>query len=187
MNNANNTQKFLERVALEKQASELLKGSYNTNESEISHLLNNKSQKHASGKLKEYKQLLNTCKFKLCVYFDVDKWGRSYTIEEKKQGKHRRFIPSVDKVRTVINEENGLNTLIDYCLQNQKTIDAAQIILIDKINGEEIQVFKFNAKNVAASQFVQMEFKTNEFGNTYFNRLLDTPLRTDKIRYYDKN
>jgi hypothetical protein len=183
----NNTQKFLQNLALEKQANELLKASYNVNESEINALLNNKSNKHASGKLKEYKQLLNTCKFKLCVYFDVDKWGRQYTVEEKKQGKHRRFIPSVDKVRNVLNEEQGLNVLIDYCLQNQNKIDAAQIILIDKLEGVEHLVFKFNAKNVGASQFVECEFKTNEYGNTYFNRLLDTPLRTDKIRYYDKN
>lgn len=183
----NNTQKFLERVALEQQANDLLKASYNTNEAEISHLLNNKGQKHASGKLKEYKQLLNTCKFKLCVYFDVDKWGRQYTVQEKKEGKHRRFIPSVDRVRNVVNEELSLNTLIDYCLQNQNKIDAAQIILIDKIAGEEIQIFKFNAKHVMSSQFVQMEFKTNEYGNTYFHRLLEAPLRTDKIRYYDKD
>jgi len=60
------TEEFLKRIALERQADQLLKGSYNTNEAEISHLLNNKSQRHASGKLKEYKQLLNTCKFKLC-------------------------------------------------------------------------------------------------------------------------
>lgn len=182
-----NTENFLKRIALEQQADALLKGSYNTNEAEISHLLNNKSQRHASGKLKEYKALLNTCKFKLCVYFDVDKWGRAFTVQEKKEGKHRRFIPSVDKVRTVINEEQGLNVLIDYCLQNQNKIDAAQIILIDKLQGLEFLVFKFNAKNVSASQFVECEFKTNEFGNTYFHRLLDTPLRTDKIRYYDKD
>jgi len=182
-----NTQNFLQRVALEKQANDLLKASYNTNEASVSHLLNNKGHKHASGKLKEYKQLLNTCKFKLCVYFDVDKWGRQYTVQEKKEGKHRRFIPSVDRVRNVTNEELALNTLIDYCLQNQSKIDAAQIILVDKIQGEEYQIFKFNAKNVVASQFVEVEFKTNEFGNTYVNRLLDTPLRTDKIRSYDKD
>lgn len=182
-----NVQKFLQRVELEKQATDLLKASYNTNEAEISHLLNNKSNKHASGKLKEYKQLLNTCKFKLCVYFDVDKWGRQYTIQEKKEGKHRRFIPSVDRVRNVTNEELALNTLIDYCLQNQNKIDAAQIILIDKLQGLEQLIFKFNAKNVSASQFVQIEFKTNEYGNTYVNRLLDEPIRTDKIRYYDKD
>ena len=183
----NNTENFLKRVALEQQANELLKGSYNTNEAEISTLLNNKGHKHASGKLKEYKQLLNTCKFKLCVYFDVDKWGRQYTIEEKKEGKHRRFIPSVDRVRNVTNEEQGLNVLIDYCLQNQNKIDAAQIILIDKLQGLEFQIFKFNAKNVIASQFVEIEFKTNEYGNTFVNRILDTPLRTDKIRYYEKD
>lgn len=183
----NNTENFLKKLALEKQANELLKASYNTNEAEIHTLLNNKGQRHASGKLAEYKVLLNTCKFKLCVYFDVDKFGRAFTVEEKKQAKHRRFIPSVDKVRNVTNEEQGLNVLIDYCLQNQNKIDAAQIILIDKLEGVEHLVFKFNAKNVALSQFVECEFKTNEFGNTYFNRLLDTPLRTDKIRYNDKN
>lgn len=182
-----NTENFLKRVALEQQADALLKGLYNTNEAEISHLLNNKGQKHASGKLKEYKQLLNTCKFKLCVYFDVDKWGRQYTIEEKKEGRHRRFIPSVDRVRNVTNEEQGLNVLIDYCLQNQNKIDAAQIILIDKFEGLEYLVFKFNAKNVIASQYVDMEFKTNEHGNTHYHKLLDNPLRTDKIRSYEKD
>jgi hypothetical protein len=150
-------------------------------------LLNNKTSKHTSGKLLEYKRLLNTCKFKLCVYFDVDKWGRQYTTQEKINAKHRRFIPSVDRVREVINEELALNTLIDYCLQNQSKIDAAQIILIDKLQGVEHQIFKFNAKNVMSSQFVQCEFKTNEYGHTYFSRLLDTPLRTDKIRYYEKD
>ncbi len=182
-----NVQKFLQRVELEKQANDLLKASYNTNEAEISHLLNNKSNKHASGKLKEYKQLLNTCKFKLCVYFDVDKWGRQYTVQEKKDGKHRRFIPSVDRVRNVTNEELALNTLIDYCLQNQNKIYAAQIILIDKLQGVEQLIFKFNAKNVSSSLFCQIEFKTNEYGNTYVHRLLDEPIRTDKIRYYDKD
>ena len=165
-------QKFLQNLASNKQADELL---------------NNKSNKHASGKLAEYKQLLNTCKFKLMVYFTVDKWGRPYTVQEKKEGKHRRPIPSVDRVRNVINEELGFNTLIDYCLQNQNKLDAAQIYLIDKLQGLEIQVFKFNAQNVAASQFCEMEFKTNEYGNTYYNRLLDTPLRTDKIRNYEKD
>jgi hypothetical protein len=165
----------------------LLNAPNNTNEGDVAHLLNNKGQRHASGKLKEYKQLLNTCKFKLTAYFDVDKWGRQFTIQEKKENKHRRYIPSVDRVRTVTNEELGLNTLIDYCLQNQSKLDAAQIILIDKIEGFEHLVFKFNAKNVAASQFVEMEFNTNEYGNTHFKRLLDAPLRTDKIRYYDKD
>lgn len=155
----------------------------NTNEADLSHLLNNKSNKHASGKLAEYKRLLGTCKFKLIVYFDVDKWGRNYTVQEKKEGKSRRYIPSVDKVRDVHNEENGLNTLIDYCLQNQSKLDAAQIILVDRVQGEEIQVFKFNAKNVSQSLFVQMEFKQNEYGNTYFKQLLEPPLRVDKIRY----
>ena len=163
------------------------KNTGTTDEAEIAHLLNNKSHKHASGKLQEYKRLLSTCKFKLCVYFDVDKWGRQYTMQEKKDNKHRRFIPSVDRVRNVTNEELGLNTLIDYCLQNQSKIDAAQIILIDKLQGEEYLIFKFNAKNVSASQFIELEFKTNEFGNTYYQRLLDQPLRTDKIRSYDKN
>lgn len=182
-----NVQNFLNKVALEKQANELLKASYNTNEADLSHLINNKGQRHASGKLEEYKRLLNTCKFKLVVYFDVDKWGRQFTIAEKKENKHRRFIPSIDKVRNVINEELGLNTLIDYCLQNQNKLDASAIYLIDKLQGLEIQVFKFNAKNIASSEFVNMEFKTNEYGNTYYNRLLDTPIRTDKIRSYDKN
>ena len=72
-------------------------------------------------------------------------------------------------------------------MQNQNKLDAAQIYLIDKLQGLEIQVFKFNAQNVAASQFCEMEFKINEYGNTYYNRLLDTPLRTDKIRNYDKD
>ncbi len=149
-------------------------------------ILNNRSNKHASGKLSEYKTLLNTCKFKLMVYFTVDKWGRHYTVEEKKQGKHRRPIPSVDRVRNVINEELAFNTLIDYCLKNQNKLDAAQIYLIDKIEGVEIQVFKFNAANVAASQFCEMEFKTNKYGNRYYHKLLDTPLRTDKIRKYEE-
>lgn len=183
----NNTQNFLQRIAIEQQADALLKASYNTNEAEISHLLNNKGQRHASGKLQEYKKLLNTCKFKLCVYFDVDKWGRPYTVEEKKAAKHRRFIPSVDRVREVVNEELGLNTLIDYCLQNQNKIDAAQIIMIDKLQGLEFQIFKFNAKNVIASEFVEVEFKTNQYGNTHVHRLLGTPLRTDKIRSYEKD
>lgn len=165
----------------------LLNAPNNTNEADIAHLLNNKGQRHASGKLKEYKQLLNTCKFKLLAYFDTDKWGRQYTVQEKKENKHRRYIPSVDRVRNVTNEELAFNTLIDYCLQNQNKLDAAQIILIDKLQGLEIQVFKFNAKNVAASLFCEMEFNTNEYGNTYFKRLLDEPIRTDKIRYYDKD
>lgn len=177
-----NTEKFLEKIT----ELDIEHPLYKTFEN-VGGLLNNKGYKHASGKLKEYKTLLNTCKFKLCVYFDVDKWGRQYTTEEKKAAKHRRFIPSVDRVREIINEELALNTLIDYCLQNQSKIDAAQIILIDKLQGEEIQIFKFNAKNVMQSQYVNIEFKTNEYGNTYYKRLLDAPLRTDKIRNYGKD
>lgn len=180
-----NVETFLNRLALEKEADKLLKASYNTDEKSMQEIANNKSNKYASGKLTEYKRLLNTCKFKLVVYFGTDKWGRQFTLEEKKQNLHRRFIPSVDRVRETINEELGLNTLIDYCLQNQNRIDAAQIILIDRIGGEEIQIFKFNAKNISASQFVQMEFKKNDYGNTHFIKLLETPLRVDKIRNYE--
>ena len=177
---------FLERIELEKQADTLLKSSYNTNEAGLSHLLNNKGQRHASGKLEEYKRLLNTCKFKLVVYFSNDKFGRPYTIEEKIQAKHRRFIPSVDRVRDTINEELGLNTLIDYCLQNQSVIEAGQIILIDRLNNEELTIFKFNSKIISASQYCQMKFKTNEFGNTYFEKMLETPLRIDTIKNFKK-
>jgi len=145
-------------------------------------ILNNKSQIQASGKLSEYKRLLNTCKFKLIAYFDVDKWGRPYTIAEKKQAQHRRHIPSNDKVRNVINEELSFNILIDYCLKNAKNLDSAMIIIIDKLNSEEITVFKFDAQNISLSKFTQMQFKTDEFGNTYYIKCIEPPIRVDKMR-----
>lgn len=145
-------------------------------------LLNNKSHVHASGKLAEYKTLLNTCKFKLMAYFKCDKYGREYTVEEKKAGKHRRPIPSNDKVRNVHDEELGLNTLIDYCLQNASGLDAAQIYLIDRVGGYEHMIFKFNSRNIAQSEFRNVEFKKSEYGSTFFSRMLDEPIRTDKIR-----
>jgi hypothetical protein len=173
---------FLQKIKLQKEADALLKASYNTNEASVAHLLNNKSDRHATGKLAEYKQLMNTCKFKLVVYFRVDKWGREFTVQEKKEGKHRRPIPSVDRVGKKHDEELSLNTLIDYCLKNAANIDSAQIFLNDRINGNELMVFKFNAQTIAASDFREMLFKTNEYGNRYFMTMIDQPIRTDKIK-----
>jgi len=145
-------------------------------------LLNNKSHVHASGKLTEYKTLLSTCKFKLTAYFKVDKWGRNFTMDEIKNKRHRRFIPSVDKVRNVHDEELGLNTLIDYCIQNASRLFSAQIYLIDRVGGEELLIFKFNAQNIAASDFREASFKKSDFGSTFFSHMIDQPIRTDKIR-----
>ena len=177
-----NVNKFLEQVKLQKQADTLLKASYNTNEGQVAYLLNNKSDKHATGKLAEYKQLMNTCKFKLVVYFRVDKWGREFSVQEKKQGLHRRPIPSVDRVGKKHDEELALNTLIDYCLKNAANIDSAQIFLNDRINGNELMVFKFNAQTIAASDFREMYFRTDEHGRRYFVGMADQPIRTDKIK-----
>src|SRR5260221_13733317 len=82
---------------------------------DVARLLNNKNHNHAGGKAAEYKQLLEHCKFKMSVYWKFDKWGRAYTLEEKmcKPPKNRRHIPSIDRVRRITNEEDGLNYLID--------------------------------------------------------------------------
>jgi hypothetical protein len=183
-----NVTNFLEKVKLQQQADELLKAQINglnTNESSVSHLINNKKHTYASGKLAEYRRLLKICKFKLVVYFINDKWGRPYTMQEIKEGKNKRPIPSVDVVRNVLNEEQGYNVLIDYCLKNQSNIQAGAIYLIDKKEGYEHTVFKFDARNIILSQNIEMEFITNEHGNRYYNRLLERPIRTDKIRNHD--
>lgn len=153
---------------------------------DVSRLLNNKSDRHASGKLLEYQRLLEHCKFKLAVYWTYDKWGRPYTLEEKmcKPAKNRRYIPSVDRVRRITNEEDGLSTLINKCLQEVSRMDSAQIYLIDRVQGLEHMVFKFDVKNVGKSLYTEMKFETNAYGHRYFVDFIDEPIRTDAIRNY---
>lgn len=178
---------FLNRIELQKAADKLLKDSYRTDESEIAHLVNNDSSRHATGKLAQYKVLLNTCTFKLAVYFDVDKFGRQYTIEEKKNRQHLRHIPSNDAVNGKTNHEQALNELIQYCLDNCSRIDAAQLYYIDRFNGLEHYIFRFDAKNIARSDFRQVGFKQHHLtGATIVDKLLDAPIRTDKIKTYNK-
>jgi hypothetical protein len=179
----NQVNQFLQKIQLEKQADLLLKQSYKTNEADIAHLLNNKSNRHATGKLTEYKILLNTCAFKLVVYWRLDKFNREFTVQEKRENKHRRFIPSVDQIGKKRDQEIGLNTLIDYCLQNANRLDAAQIYYNDRINNQELLIFKFNAQNIAASDFREIQFKTNEFGSRYFEKMIDEPIRVDTIKF----
>ena len=70
----------IESAALHAEAEILYQQSYYKDEKTISDLLNNTTQRHATGKLAQYKILLKTCVFKAALYFDVDKWGRQYTI-----------------------------------------------------------------------------------------------------------
>lgn len=179
----NQATEFLKKIQLEKQATMLLKQSYNTDESSVDHLLNNKTNRHATGKLAEYKKLLNTSAFKLVVYWKVDKFNREFTVQEKINNKHRRFIPSVDQIGKKRDQEIGLNTLIDYCLQNANRLDAAQIYYVDRINYQELLIFKFNAQNIYASDFREIQFKTNEYGSRYFEKMIDEPIRVDTIKF----
>ena len=177
-----NVNEFLNKVKAVKEFEAQQKAAYNTNEEAVAHLLNHRSQSYANGKLEEYRVLLNTCKFKLIVYWKFDKWNREYTVTEKKAGQSKRPIPSIDKVGNKYDEELAYNTLIDKCLKEHSRMDAAQIYLIDRANGFEHMVFKFNVQNIQRSEFVEMEFVTSEkTGARYFNKMLDRPLRTDKI------
>ena len=178
-----NVNEFLTKIKANAEAEKLQKAAYNTNEESVSHLLNHRSQSYAQGKLEEYRVLLNTCKFKLVIYWKFDKWNRPYTVNEKKAGQSKRPIPSIDKVGTKYDEELGLNTLIDKCLKEFSRMDAAQIYLIDRVNGYEHMIFKFNVQNIGRSEFTELEFMTSEkTGARYFNKMLDKPLRTDKIK-----
>lgn len=183
-----NVNEFLEKIKANKEAEALQKSVYNTNEESIAHLLNQRSQTYAQGKLEEYKVLLNTCKFKLVIYWTFDKWGRAFTVEEKKAGRNRRPIPSIDKVGKNYDEEQGLNTLIDKCLKECNRMDSAQIFLMDRVNGFEHMIYLFDVKNMARTRFTELEFTTSEkTGARYFSQMLDKPLRTDKIRISHEN
>lgn len=153
---------------------------------DIARLLNNKKNSGAYGKVAEYKLLLEHCKFKLAVYWTFDKFGRPYTLQEKmcKPPKNRRHIPSVDRVRRITNEEEGFDVLVNKCLNEVSLMDSAQIYLIDRVQGFEHMVFKFDTKNVMRSQYTQMDFKTNDYGHRYFVDFIDKPIRTDKIISY---
>ena len=177
-----NVTEYLNKVALEKQATALLKASYNTNESSVGHLLHHDSNRYATGKLAEYERLLKICKFKLTVYWTYNKWGVPYTVEQKMKGENRRPIPSVDQVGKVYNEETGFLVLVDKVLKQCARMDSAQIYLIDKVAGLEHMVVKFNTQNMILTDHREMEFKTNEHGRRYFVGMVDQPIRTDKIR-----
>lgn len=183
-----NVNEFLEKIKANKVAEAAQKAAYNTNEESIAHLLNNGVQSYAHGKLEEYKVLLNTCKFKLIIYWTFDKWGRPFTVEEKKAGKNRRPIPSVDRVGKKFDEEEALNTLIDKCLKQCNRMDSAQIFLMDRVNGFEHMIYLFDVKNMARTRFTELEFTTSEkTGARFFSQMLDKPLRTDKIRMNYEN
>jgi len=181
-----NVTEFLNKIKANKELEAREKAAYNTNEESIAHLLNHGVDSYAHGKLEEYKVLLGTCKFKLVVYWTFDKWGRPYTVAEKmeKPPKNRRTIPSVDLVNKVYDEEQGLNTLIDKVLKQCARMDAAQIYLMDRVNGYEHMVYSFDTKNMSRTRLTDLEFMTSEkTGARYFNKMLDKALRTDKIRF----
>lgn len=179
-----NVNEFLDTVRANKQAEALLKANYNTNEESVAHLLNHRSESYAQGKLEEYRILLETCKFKLVVYWTNDKWGRPFTVPEKKAGENRRPIPSVDLVGRVYDEEQGLNTLINKVLKECSLMDSAQIYLMDRVDRLEHMVYLFDVKQMSRTRFTELEFKTSEqTGARFFSKILDTKaLRTDKMR-----
>lgn len=180
-----NVNEFLDKIKANKLAEAAQKAAYNTNEESVAHLLNHRSESYAQGKLEEYRILLNTCKFKLVVYWTFDKWGRPYTVEEKmaKPPKNRRPIPSIDKTGHVYDEQLGLDTLVDKVLKECKRMDSAQIYLMDRVNGYEHMVYLFDTKNMGRTRFTDLQFKTSEqTGAKYFDKMLEKPLRTDPIR-----
>lgn len=179
-----NVKTFLE--LLKKSNTEDLNTRSNIDEDSISIdlLTGLNNHKNVYGKASEYKRMLNTCKFKLCAYYTFDKWNKPYTVNEKINKLHRRYIPSIDTINKRYNEEQALNVLIDYCLRKYDRLDAAQIYYIDRVNNLEHLIFKFNAANVMLSENVQIEFQTNEQTNsTYFKRFIDSPIRTENLKY----
>jgi hypothetical protein len=150
--------------------------------------INRETRPQISGKAAQYKKQLATCKFKLVVYFNVDKAGRYYTQPEKDANKNRQYIPSLDYYneagRPTIRHDIAHTQLIDYCLQKADRIQSATLYLLDYIEETEQTIFVFNAKNIALSQYINPIFKTHEAGGVFFNGLESAPLRVDKMRFY---
>ena len=181
-----NVQEFLTRLTKEKNADALQRSTFNTDESSIDALLGlDKHKMNVKGKAAEYKRLLSTCKFKIALYFTYDKWNRPYTTDEKKERLHRRYVPSLDKINGIVDEKKAYDVLIDYCMRKYDRLDAAQIYLIDRHNGLEHYIFRFDARVIMNSECTPLEFKTHEItGGTFFNKFIDEPIRSEPIKFY---
>lgn len=177
--------KGLESIALQQQADALLQQSYYKDEKAIADLLNNTTHRHATGKLAQYKILLGTCKFKAALYFDVDKYGRQYTVAEKKNRDNLKHLPSNDAQNGVTNHQIGFEDLIEQIWKYTRRLDAAQVFYVDRLAGYEYMIANINTQNVMKSTFVPLLFKKSELtGSIIFDKIDGQPLRTDKIRVY---
>lgn len=181
-----NVAEFLNRITAEKNADAKLRSEFNIDESSINDLLGLDKHKTVNGKAAEYKRLLKTCKFKIALYFTYDKWNKPYTVQEKMNKKHRRYVPSLDKINGIVDEKKAYNVLIDYCMRKYDRLDAAQIYLVDRVNGLEHYIFRFDARQIMNSECIPLDFKNNDTtGGTYFNKFLNTPLRSEPIKFYN--
>lgn len=189
MENLTNVQKYIQRVIAEQKAADEQKARFKMNESQLNEI-NRPTRPDVYGKAAQYKKQLATCKFKLAVYFNLDKSGRPYTQIDKDQNFNRQYIPSFDYYneggRPIIRHDIAHSQLIDYCLQKADRIQSATMYLIDYIDETESTIFVFNSKNIALSQYVNPIFKTHKNGGVFVDGLEGAPLRVDKMRYFNK-
>ena len=153
--------------------------------------INNKSDKQPHGKAADKNSRINTCKFKLVVWFNQDKNGNYYSVSDKRQNLNRKYITSIDfrngaEGKRYVDHQTAHETLINYCMQNMSAIDKAILIVNDFLEEQELTIFIFNPANIKASQYVQPIFKESTNGGIYYNGLLDAPLKVDKMRYYEQ-
>lgn len=190
MENTNNTDKilnYIERVKAENRAHEERKILFKMSKAQLEQI-NRETRPEVYGKAAQYKKQLATCKFKLVVYFNVDKSGRHYTQLEKDQNKNRQYIPSLDYYneagKPIIRHDIAHNQLIDYCLQKADRIQSATLYLLDYIFETESTIFVFNSKNIALSQYINPIFKNHVNGGVFVDKLETAPIRVDKMRFY---
>lgn len=144
--------------------------------------------RQATGILSQYKPQLIRCRFKLVVYWDVDKHGNYYTVAQKKAGKNRKPIPSIDfDIYNRLNHQDAYNALCDKVYEQAERMDKAILIYNDYINNKEHWIAVFNPKNLLRSIKREVHFKDADAnGNILFDYYEGTPIRLDDMRFYEK-
>lgn len=138
------------------------------------------------GKAKEIKSESGLTKFKLVIYWEVDKFGTPFTTLQKQRMEHRKFIDSIDFYllggEYFTNHLQALDTLKNYVEKYRSRMIKALIIHNNFLNECEEIIGSFG-RDPGRDQWIQPLFKQTDKG-LFFDSLMAPPLRIDEMRSY---
>lgn len=175
--------------AMWKQENEV-KLDFSNNANEIERLNKKDQKQQPRGVAAQYQNLLDTCKFKLVLYFIKKKDGTYYTDFEIKAKHNRKPIPSIDLSGVSghyrLDHEAAYNTLIDkYFIENIDNVFTAMLFVMDYVDETETMIMEFNPKYPVKNKSVIPRF-VNKGEHRVFDHLEGKAIRIDKIRPYER-